>query len=199
MLPSQSQPLHFSLLQEKTRTITSFLCMQLPHLPTQVKKHNSENPKSQFFQKSQSSRPTIHKKTDIFTFNWLQMTNLALKFCVIYLFLNPVFIFRHFLIYFSKVLWRTADTKLDGYKAVILMNFVLAHSVAAHSSVQTTMIFLLQYEPIPRTHQKMLPEMQGIRNVIRVTNVVPKNSTLLNKAHSKFPVISSFGGDRPET
>lgn len=65
MLPSQSQPLHFSLLQEKTRTITSFLCMQLPHLPTQVKKHNSENPKSQFFQKSQSSRPTIHKKTDI--------------------------------------------------------------------------------------------------------------------------------------
>lgn len=48
------------------------------------------------------------------------------------------------------------------------MNFVLAHSVAAHSSVQTTMIFLLslQYEPIPRTHQKMLPEMQGIRNVI---------------------------------
>lgn len=79
------------------------------------------------------------------------------------------------------------------------MNFVLAHSVAAHSSVQTTMIFLLQYEPIPRTHQKMLPEMQGIRNVIQVTNVVPKNSTLLNKAHSKFPVISSFGGDRPET
>lgn len=60
------------------------------------------------------------------------------------------------------------------------MNFVLAHSVCAISG-------------------KMLPEMQRIRNVIRVTNVVPKNSTLLNKAHSKFPVISSFGADRPET
>lgn len=66
------------------------------------------------------------------------------------------------------------------------MNFVLAHSVAAHSSVQTTMIFLLQYEPIPRTHQKMLPEMQGIRNVIRVTNVVPKKFNITQQSPFKI-------------
>lgn len=62
LLSSQSETLHFSPLQEKTRHITLFLCMQAPHLPTQVKKHNIENPKSQFFQKSQSSRLTIPLK-----------------------------------------------------------------------------------------------------------------------------------------